>query len=54
MQAAGKGVSAVHVESALPAAVSQITPPGTAVTRYFTIHGRMVNSTLAREPLGPF
>ncbi len=57
--------TAGHVESALRAAeveltaeelaqVDEIIPPGTAVTRYFTIYDRMVKATTTGEPLGPF
>lgn len=54
-----------HVESALRAAeleltaeelerVNEIIPPGTAVTRYFTIYDRMVKATVTGKPLEPF
>ncbi len=54
-----------HVESALRAAeieltaeelaaVDEIIPPGTAVTRYFTVYDRMVKSVRTGEPLSPF
>ena len=57
--------TAGHVESALRAAEVELTaeelarvdgiiPPGTAVTRYFTIYDRMVKATTTGEPLGPF
>ena len=57
--------TAGHVESALRAAeieltaeelerIDEIIPPGTAVTRYFTIYDRMVKATVTGEPLGPF